>query len=208
MDLGQKNLFGDRVIKSIGFDETQMIKDILHLHAKGNFIDADVTYSIGNFYKNKLPQPKYKFDLYPQKPDVVKSSADNLPLKNNELNVLMFDPPFLIGKSGQCENSKMARRFSIFGTKKELLDFYKSSLLEFHRVVKKGGIVIFKNQDVITTSNKQVFTHCFIHEYAINSGFYVKDLFILLAKQRLNNPNHKQAHARKYHSYYYVLVAR
>ena len=182
-----------------------MIKDILFLHGNGNYIDVDVTYSIGNFYKNKLPRPKLKFDINPQIEGVVKSSADNLPIKDNSINVLMFDPPFLIGKSGQCENAKMAKRFSIFGTKTELLKFYNNSIIEFYRVLKKNGIVIFKNQDVITTNNKQVFTHCIINEFANNVGFYVKDLFILLAKQRLNNPIHKQHHARKYHSYYWVL---
>ena len=110
MDLNQKTLFGNRVIKSIGFDETQMIKDILFLHGNGNYIDVDVTYSIGNFYKNKLPRPKLKFDINPQVHGVIKSSADNLPLKDNSINVLMFDPPFLIGKSGQCKNAKMAKR--------------------------------------------------------------------------------------------------
>lgn len=39
---------------------------------------------------------------------------------------------------------------------------------------------------------------------AIKYGFYPKDMFILLAKSRLND-GRKQQHARKYHSYFWVF---
>lgn len=205
LDLQQDTLFGKRTISSIGYDEQQIIKDILHLHGKGNYIDCDPTYSIGNFYKKGLPKPEYKFDINPQAKGVVAASADNLPLENETCKIIMFDPPFLIGNTGQCSNAKMSKRFSLFKTRTECLDFYRKSLAEFHRVLKHKGIVIFKNQDVICTDSHQLFTHCYIHQMAIEQGFYVKDLFILLAKQRLMNPEHIQAHARKFHSYYFVL---
>ena len=208
LDLKQDTLFGKRTISSVGFDEQQMIKDILHLHGRGNYIDCDPTFSIGNFYKKGLPKPKYKFDINPQVKDVTQASADNLPLENDCINVLMFDPPFLVGNTGQCKNSKMSKRFSLFENRQQLLDFYKKSLAEFYRIVKPKGIVIFKNQDVICTDSYQLFTHCYIHDMANEAGFYVKDLFILVSKQRLMNPEHKQAHARKFHSYYFVLEKR
>jgi hypothetical protein len=41
---------------------------------------------------------------------------------------------------------------------------------------------------------------------AEKSGFYIQDLFILLAKNRMIGHNHKnQKHARKFHSYFIVL---
>ena len=39
---------------------------------------------------------------------------------------------------------------------------------------------------------------------AVEYGFYPKDLFILLEKNRLND-GRKQQHSRKYHSYFWVL---
>ena len=63
MDLQQNNLFGKKIIKSISFNEQELIRDILYLHCKGNPIDLDATYSIGNFYKEGIKKPKYKFDL-------------------------------------------------------------------------------------------------------------------------------------------------
>ena len=101
IDLQQNTLFGKRIISSIGFDEQQIIRDILFLHGNGNYIDCDPTFSIGNFYKHGLPKPKYKFDIKPQVNGVIKASADKLPLEDNCINILMFDPPFLIGKTGQ-----------------------------------------------------------------------------------------------------------
>lgn len=93
LDLQQDTLFGKRTISSIGYDEQQIIKDILHLHGKGNYIDCDPTYSIGNFYKKGLPKPEYKFDINPQAKGVVAASADNLPLQNETCKIIMFDPP-------------------------------------------------------------------------------------------------------------------
>lgn len=41
---------------------------------------------------------------------------------------------------------------------------------------------------------------------AVSAGLYPKDLFILLAKNRIIGYNHaKQKHARKFHSYYWVF---
>ena len=205
LDLKQNSLFGARTIPSVGFDEQQMIRDILHLHSNGNYIDCDPTFSIGNFYKHGLPKPKYKFDINPQAKNVVMASSDRMPLEDNSINTIMFDPPFLIGSSGQCDNAKMSKRFSLFDDRESLIEMYKNSIIEFYRVLKLKGIVIFKCQDVICTDNFQMFTHIHVYNMAVDVGFYVKDMFILLSKQRLFNPNHIQRHARKFHSYYYVL---
>ena len=42
---------------------------------------------------------------------------------------------------------------------------------------------------------------------ALDIGFYPKDLFILLAKTRLND-GRKQQHARKFHSYFWIFEKR
>lgn len=93
MDLGQNTLFGKKTISSIGYDEQEIIKDILHLHANGKYIDCDPTFSIGNFYNDKMPRPKYVFDKTPQVAGVVEATSDNLPLEDESCEVIMFDPP-------------------------------------------------------------------------------------------------------------------
>ena len=184
-----------------------MIRDILHLHAPGKPIDCDPTYSTGNFYKNGLPQPKYKFDKTPQTPDTVEATADNLPLENESIEVLMFDPPFVIGgqnyATAQEGSNIIAKRFTSFPDFKTLKEMYSGSLKEFYRILKTDGIVIFKCQDCIA-GGKQYFTHSWLMYEALKIGFYPKDLFILLSKNRMTD-DRKQQHARKFHSYSLVF---
>src|SRR5690242_12403641 len=99
MDLGQNTLFGSKIIKSISYDEQEIIKDIIYLHGNGNYIDCDPTYSIGNFYNDKLPKPKYRFDKFPQVAGVDEADSSKLPLEDQSCNVIMFDPPFVMGAS-------------------------------------------------------------------------------------------------------------
>jgi hypothetical protein len=66
-------------------------------------------------------------------------------------------------------------------------------------------VLIVKTQDTVS-SGKQWFSHLYIMNEAERIGFYNKDLFILLAKNRIIGHNHKnQKHARKFHSYFIVL---
>lgn len=203
MDLGQKTLFGNRTITSVNYDEQQIIRDILYLHCNGNDIELDPTYSIGNFYKKGLKKPKYKFDLNPQIEGVEQADSGNIPLANNSVNVIMFDPPFMFGKHGKTDENIMCKRFSMYEDWNELELHYKRSLIEFYRLLKNKGIVIFKCQDY--TDSKTTLTHNYVHNWAVSIGFYPKDLFILFSKGAIINTNLKQKHARKYHSYYYVF---
>jgi len=203
--LGQETLFGTKVISSIGFDEQEMIRDILVLHNNGNAIECDPTYSIGNFYKKGLPKPKYKFDLSPQIAGVEKANANNLPLDDNSINSIMFDPPFLFGNTGTASETIMAKRFTMFDTFLDLENMYKTSLQEFHRILRPKGLLIFKCQD-FTSPKGNIMIHNIVYNWASEIGFYAKDLFILFSKNRVFNPNVTQRHARKFHSYYWVFI--
>src|SRR3990172_2059567 len=183
-DLKQDTLFGQRTISSIGFDEQQLIRDILYLHCDGKPIDCDPTYSIGNFYKHGLPQPRWKFDIEPQCAGVEKASADKLPLAPESVGVMMFDPPFVIGGATYEDSAEgsciTAKRFTSFTTWDELKLMYAGALREAFRVLERGGVLIFKNQDCVAGGLNH-FSHVWIMNRAIEIGFYPKDMFILLA---------------------------
>lgn len=205
MDLQQNNLFGKKIIKSISFNEQEIIRDILYLHCNSNPIDLDATYSIGNFYKKGLTKPKYKFDLYPQLDEVKKSCSTNLPLENNSIKIMMFDPPFMFEKRNRINNNIQNKRFSMYNNGfEELEKHYRGTLKEAYRILKNKGILIFKCQDF--TDSKTTLTHCFVNQWANEIGFYSKDLFILLSKGAIANKNLTQRHARKYHTYFFVFV--
>lgn len=199
------------LIKSISYDQSEIINSILKLHVPEGKIDCDPTYSKGNFYKNTgIAKPIYKFDICPQTTDTIKSDARNLPLEDNSLNCIMFDPPFLAttGKSisSNENNNYINKRFGVFPSEKELHQFYIDAMKEFYRILKKDGILIFKCQDKISSS-KQYLSHVFIINEAVKLGFYPKDLFILLAKNRIvaDWQVKNQKNARKFHSYFIVL---
>lgn len=207
IDYNNNTLFGQKVISTINYNEQELIRDILYLHARNKIIDVDPTYSIGNFYKDRLPKPTYKFDKFPQTEDTIEACSDNLPLNDNSCEVIMFDPPFVIGgelHDGIKEGSSIiAKRFTSFLSFEELKTMYSNSLNELYRILKDGGIVIFKCQDVIVLG-KNHFTHCWVMDEAIRIGYYPKDLFILLAKNRLFD-GREQQHGRKFHSYFWVF---
>ena len=197
--------------KSISYDQTEIINWILDLHVPSHHIDCDPTYSKGNFYNNTgIEQPQYKFDILPQTDGVEYGDSRNLPLMDRSINCMMFDPPFLAttGKSLKTDNdsNKINKRFGVYPSEKELHRFYINSMKEAYRILKDDGILIFKCQDKVS-SGKQYMSHVFVMNEAVKIGFYPKDLFILLAKNRLiadwqlNN----QKNARKFHSYFWIF---
>lgn len=197
----QKEIFQD-VIKSIGYDQDQMISDIIKLHCKSS-IEVDLTYSIGGFYRGIIPPPAYKFDIEPQAEGVIKASSDDVPLDDECVNTVMYDPPFM--SSGYKEDSeyKMVQRFGTAKNMGRLWRMYYATMKEANRILKPMGILIFKCQDCVD-GRYNWFSHVEIANMAEKAGFYPRDLFILLAKSRIVSMQN-QVHARKYHCYFWVL---
>lgn len=55
------------MIKSVSYDQAEIIQNILKLHVPAHVIDCDPTYSKGNFYNNTgIIPPKYRYDISPQ----------------------------------------------------------------------------------------------------------------------------------------------
>ena len=199
------------MIKSVSYDQGEIIKNILQLHVKKGEIDCDATYSKGNFYnKTGVAPPLYKFDILPASDTVVCADSRALPLADESIDSMMFDPPFLAttGKSLAKDNgsNRINKRFGVYPSEKELHQFYIDSLKEAYRVLCDDGILIFKCQDKVS-SGKQYMSHVFICNEATRIGFYPKDLFILLSKNRLvaDWQVKNQRNARKFHCYFWVF---
>lgn len=198
------------MVKTVSYDQSEIIKWILQLHVPTGKIDCDPTYSTGNFYKGGIEQPRYKFDINPQIDGVMYGDSRELPLEDSCISCMIFDPPFLAttGKSltENVTGNIINKRFGVYPSEKELHQLYVDSLSEAHRVLTDGGVLIFKCQDKIS-SGKQYMSHCFIHNEAVKIGFYPKDLFVLMAKNRIvaDWQLKNQKNARKFHSYFWVF---
>jgi tRNA G10 N-methylase Trm11 len=180
-----------------------------------NWFELDPCFSIGSFYeKNGIKSPTHKFDIEPQAKGVIQASAEKLPIASGSIQSIMFDPPFLAtsgpvyeeSRKGIGESNIITGRFSAFQSREKLWEWYKECLIEFKRVLKNDGVLVFKCQDAVSSA-KNYFSHCFIMNKAVEAGFYPKDMFILLAKNRIIGGNHAiQQHARKFHCYYWVFI--
>ena len=204
------------MIKTTHYKNDDVIKSIMKLQGIEQF-DLDCTYSTGVFWKKIVP-PTHKTDLYPQTPDVKECNSENLPFENNSFNSIMYDPPFVINGGVNSENATnnvgkdgsniIAKRFGGYRNFEELKSNYYKTLQELYRITKEGGFVVVKCQDTVS-GGKNHFTHVAIMNMAIEIGFHPKDMYILLAKQRLSAFNgtkwKTQYHARKFHSYFWVF---
>lgn len=185
------------------------IKNIMDLYRIEQF-DLDCTYSKGVFWKN-LPKPKIKSDLIPCCDDVIEADSENLPFEDGSMNSIMYDPPFIISgksyKSNKEGSSIIAKRFEGYDTYESLTENYYKTLTELYRVCSDGGLVVMKCQDTVS-GGKNHFTHVMVMKMAYEIGFYPRDLFILIAKSRINSFGtkwSKQVHARKHHCYFWVF---
>lgn len=220
----------DEVIKSIGYNQHEILFNIMQMHNGGKPFDCDPTYSKGNFYgtftiKNdsetydiEIPQPKYKFDVAPQVDGVVKiEPLGNLPLESNSLESIVVDLPFVIScgpsmstpdydeNGKKVMNNLISRRFASYYPVAQLLESYKHWLEECYRVLKDDGILVWKCQNTITGS-KFLNSPYYSRMIAQSLGFDDLDEFVLLAKQRLiSGKIKKQQHARSFHSYFLVF---
>lgn len=197
-------LTNETIIKSIDYDQVNIIKNIIKLHCPEG-IECDVTYSKGVFYKNLQP-PKFKFDIEPEVKGVAKSDCRDLPVKDESFSSIMFDPPFVASMPKKEATGIITKRFGYYkSVPHELWEMYWAAMKELNRVLKPGGTLIVKCQDTID-SGKQCFSHVELINYGIKLGLYPKDMFVLLAKIRIIGHNHhKQQHARKFHSYFLVF---
>lgn len=198
------------LVKSVGYDQGEIIRNILKLHAPEGKIDCDPTFSTGAFYDGTgIEAPRLRFDIRPQADGVVQADARALPIENDCIGCMMLDPPFLAtsGKSlTEGDGNRINRRFGVYSDEKSLHRCYADMLREAYRVLKPEGILIFKCQDKVS-SGKQYLSHVFTINTAVKIGFYPKDMFVLIAKNRLvaDWQTKNQKHSRKYHCYFLVF---
>jgi len=192
------------LIKSVGYNQQEIINNILQLHNHGRSIDFDPCYNVGGFYKDGIVMgPRIKSDINPLSPGVLKLDVRDLPFESSSIKSVIFDPPFLV--SSTKSQYRMVKRYGSFDCLESLKAFYYQSLFSLKRVLKHGGLLIFKCQDFVN-ARQQNLVLPFIYDTARELNFACRDLFILISNSRMNAPSiKKQQHARKHHCYFLVL---
>lgn len=216
------------VIRSISYDQHEILFNIMKLHNNGKPFDCDMTYSSGKLYgeyyvdtldgnkiRIEIPQPKYKYDVCPQTEDTVKiEPLGKLPLEDNSISSIVIDLPFvvsphnapsIVNNNGDKSKNIIFNRFSGYYPWYTMPQSYEHWINEAYRVLKNEGILVFKTQSTIS-GGKNIMMPYFSWMVAEKCGFYTLDEFIILAKNRLHSGKiKKQEHARKFHSHFFVF---
>ena len=203
---GRLELAWEDVARSVYESQDKILSAIQQLHCPSGF-QLDATYGNGGFWEN-LPRPKLCFDLIPTAPFVTKGDFRNLPLENCSIQHMVLDPPFLT----YVKPSKigiMNGRFSGYWTYEKLLNDYSAAMSEAFRILKPGGKLVFKCQDTVHNHTLQL-THGRVWLLAEKNGFRLKDLFVLVAPNRLptraaSHGRQTQRHARVFHCFFLVF---
>lgn len=188
------------MIRSYSFNQQEILNNILHLYNKGEPFHLDPCYNAGCFYKNGIVAgPRIKGDIKPLSPGVLKLDVLNLPFQAGRIKSVIFDPPFIVS----CGSYKMAKRYGFFKTVDELKAFYHSALFSLQRVLKHGGLLVFKCQDFIT-GRQPYNVISFILNTARELDFAYRDTFVLLNDNVIVSQN-QQSHSRTQHCYFLVF---
>ena len=194
------------IAPSVHESQDEILSAIQRLHCPFGY-ELDATYGNGGFWE-KLQRPKLCFDLVPVDPYVKKGDFRKLPLEASSIRSMVLDPPFLT----YIKPSKMGimnGRFSGYWTYEQLMDDYAAAVGESFRVLKHKGILAFKCQDTVHNHALQL-THGRVWLLAEKLGFKLKDLFVLVATNRLptraaSHGRQTQRHARVFHCYFLVF---
>lgn len=172
----QEGLQKPEIVRSVSDSQDQILSNIQKLHCPEGF-ECDMTYGNGAFWKT-LPRPRLCFDLTPQKPEAQQADSRMLPVDAASLSNVVFDPPFLTyvknGRNHQGGRVAMTARFGGYYRYDDLEDHYRDSISEAYRVLKPGGKMIFKCQDIIH-NHKMHCTHYKVIMMAEIEGFRLAD---------------------------------
>ncbi len=215
-------------------DNAELFPKIAALHLPRGCKVADVTYGKGVFW-SKIERGTYDLrssDINPKRQPkaggkgwyhIAGVDCRELPYDDASFDAVVLDPPYMEGffrrkktqRAGSGTHAAFQAAYAhdgihapvVGGPKyhEVVFDLYRRAGLEARRVLRRGGKLIVKCQDEVS-SNKQRLTHVEIITAFEAMGFYTKDLFVLV---RTNAPGvsrvNAQEHARKNHSYFLVF---
>lgn len=212
----EKDASTERPLSCIQGKDSESIEQLIDIHCKiPNPIIVDVCHNTGKMWNGCKYKPNIKMDINIDfKPDVI-SDFRNIPLKNNSIDIIVFDPPYL-PTDGDSENaSKIYKeRFGITGnnfqaqdyrTKNNISDCFIPFLKEAKRILKSNGIILAKLGDIIHSSIYQWHSVDFVNackELNLNPD----DLRIMYRTHVMNSGAWKNInHLRKNHVYWFLV---
>ena len=203
-----KTMHGKGISRSgVAGDNAELLENVAKLWIRPNDVVADVTYGRGAFWTNLPALPTHKHDV---KTDGV--DCRNLPHGDATLDVVVIDPPYrpTHGSKNFGQNNGLAAAYALGGTEldtiNDVLALYGAALKEAGRVVKPGGRVLVKCQDLSYGHRLHLVT-LDVLRLMIDAGFDFADQYVLVNGTQLGSGQwERQERARRSHSILWVGV--
>lgn len=194
---------------SVSNTDSEILRDIIDIYLpKKRTFDCDLTFGRGEFYSGGLQVPnsrydKYLFDKlgskkYPAKP---LDEAESLP--DGCFGSIVIDLPISIDNSDSGINA--------FKSLNSMFDSYHEMLSMASRLLKRGGILVFKTVDFVLRnaeearfSGQWATDHAI--DYALELGFELTDRFILARHQWLQTSGSMKIRTGLKHGYFLIFT--
>jgi len=186
-------------------DNGKLISDVARLYLRPGMRIADVTYGRGVFWRD-LDLARYDFC-----PSDIVTRPDRpydfcrLPYIDDLFDLVVLDPPYMHDPGKVRVEHSYQNAATTKGLRHDdILRLYGKGMSEAFRVLKDGGQLWVKCKDEIE-SGIQRWSHTEIQLLALHLGFTAHDLFIVTQTAPPVVQHKEQKHARKNHSYLWIL---
>lgn len=179
---------GSPVISGLKGSNQDLIAEASRLWISPDDIVLDMTWGVGAFWGTPpthtedgiLIQPQIRHD---RAIDGVDCRA--LPEASETIDVVVFDPPYRPNHGGQSAGLYDNYRLGESGldSMNDVIDLYNSGIQEAFRVLKPGGRIFVKTQDMTYTSRLHLVTLDVLRSM-LDAGFEFSDQFVLVNTSR------------------------
>lgn len=199
---GRDRIVDDVVLTCVSGDNGDLFPSILALYVKPRSRIADVTYGRGVFWR-KVPEGVYQLTASDLSTGI---DFTALPYADASYDALVIDPPYMNGGADPQQSLNDCYKNPGANSYEAVYRLYIRGILEAHRVLRKGAVLIVKCQPCVADHVQKP-----IHSHLIAGlppmGFRFDDEFVLHADaQPLMRHGSTQQHARKNHSYFLVFT--
>lgn len=197
---------GPFCVSAIVGDNAALMENVARLWICETDTVVDVTFGRGVFWRRLAGLPHHAHDI-------AKDGVDcrDTPHRSGSVDVVAFDPPYrpTHGSRGFGENG-LAGAYQVGGesldTINDVVALYAAGLAEAARILRTGGRVLVKCQDMSYANRLHLVTLDVLR--ALNEcGFDLADQFVLVNGGNLRSPKwRQQQRARRTHSVLWVGV--
>lgn len=174
-------------------------------YLRKEWLTLDPTYGKGNWWTKWRPDNLVTSDINDVEPVDFRCLP---PVYADHFDAVAFDPPYVcIGGRKTTGIPKMHEAYGLTEaprTPADLQDLIDEGLVEMHRVVRPGGIVLVKCQDYVSSGKLWPGTH-YTLQFAESAGFTLVDRLEHISGVRPQPPGRRQVHARRNLSTLFVL---